>query len=47
MGVTSQSISIHNGKWSEQTTLSIIEPFDTRDLPEVVESQWSNQDVVS
>ena len=47
IGVKSQLISIHNGKWSKQTTLSIIETFDTRDLPEVVETQLSNQDVVS
>ena len=46
MGVKSQSISIHNGKWSEQTTLSIIETFDTRNLPEVVDTQWFDQDVV-
>ena len=38
IGVKSQLISIHNGKWYEQTTLSIIETFDTRDLPEVVET---------
>ena len=37
--VKSQSISTHNGKWSEQMVVSITETFETRDLQEVVEIQ--------
>ena len=46
MSVKSHSILIHNGKLSKQITLSIIKTFDTRDLPDVEDIQWSTQDGV-